>query len=50
MLLRHLGLDSYANSIASAAFGVINEGKVRTADMEGSATTSDMTAAIIKKL
>jgi len=50
MMLRHLGLDSIANSIASATFGVINEKKVRTADMGGSATTSDFTAAIIKKL
>ena len=61
-------LDDIANSIASATFGVINEKKVRTADMggkslipptrtgialtlyAGSATTSDFTAAIIKKL
>jgi hypothetical protein len=28
-------LDSIANSIASATFDVINEGKVRTADMGG---------------
>ncbi|KAF9534249.1 mitochondrial NAD-dependent isocitrate dehydrogenase subunit 1 precursor [Crepidotus variabilis] len=50
MMLRHLGLDNIANSIASATFGVINEGKVRTADMGGSSTTSDFTAAIISKL
>jgi len=43
-------LDNLANNIASATFGVINEGKVRTADMGGSASTSDFTAAIIKKL
>lgn len=60
-------LDSIANSIASATFDVINEGKVRTADMGGklflgqgdelsfihnlgSATTSDFTAAILKRL
>lgn len=45
-----ISLDNLANSIASATFGVINEGKVRTADMGGSSTTSDFTAAIIKKL
>ena len=28
-------LDHLANNIASATFGVINEGKVRTADMGG---------------
>ncbi|KIM46111.1 hypothetical protein M413DRAFT_426145 [Hebeloma cylindrosporum] len=50
MMLRHLGLDNLANNIASATFGVINEGKVRTADMGGSATTDEFTAAIIKKL
>lgn len=33
--LSSLSLDNLANSIASATFGVINEGKVRTADMGG---------------
>jgi len=50
MMLRHLGLDSIANSIASSTFDVINYGKVRTADMGGSATTSEFTSAIIKNL
>ncbi|KAF7355387.1 Isocitrate dehydrogenase [Mycena sanguinolenta] len=50
MLLRHLGLDPVANQIATATFDVINSGKVRTADMGGSATTSDFTSAIIKSL
>ncbi|TFK43460.1 mitochondrial NAD-dependent isocitrate dehydrogenase subunit 1 precursor [Crucibulum laeve] len=50
MMLRHLGLDPIANSIAAATFDVINEGKVRTADMGGSSTTSDFTAAIIQRL
>lgn len=50
MMLRHLGLDEIANSIAASTFDVINTGKVRTADMGGSATTSDFTAAVIKGL
>jgi len=50
MMLRHLGLESLANSIAQSTFDVINEGKVRTADMGGSATTTDFTAAVIKGL
>ncbi|GAB1519574.1 isocitrate dehydrogenase (NAD(+)) idh1 [Rhizoctonia solani] len=50
MMLRHLGLESLANSIAQSTFDVINEGKVRTADMGGTATTSDFTAAVIKGL
>jgi isocitrate dehydrogenase (NAD+) len=35
MLLRHLGLESQANIIAESVYEVINEGKVRTADMRG---------------
>jgi isocitrate dehydrogenase len=35
MMLRHLGLDSIANSIATATFDVLNTRKVRTADMGG---------------
>ncbi|KAH8830480.1 hypothetical protein DL96DRAFT_1707297 [Flagelloscypha sp. PMI_526] len=50
MMLRHLGLDPIANNIATATFKVINEGKVRTPDMRGSATTSDFTAAIIQNI
>ncbi|EIM88058.1 uncharacterized protein STEHIDRAFT_146164 [Stereum hirsutum FP-91666 SS1] len=50
MMLRHLGLDHIANNIASATFEVINSTKVRTADMGGSATTSDFTSAVIKNL
>ena len=30
-----ISLDHLANDIASATFGVINEGKVRTLDMGG---------------
>jgi len=50
MMLRHLGLDSIANNIAAATFDVINAGSVRTADMGGSATTSEFTSAVIKNL
>jgi hypothetical protein len=35
MLLRHLGLESQANVIASSVYDVIKEGKIRTADMGG---------------
>lgn len=35
MMLRHLGLDSIANSIATATFDVLNARKVRTADLGG---------------
>lgn len=50
MMLRHLGLDHIANKVASATFEVIDEGKVRPADMGGSASTSEFTAEVIKKL
>ncbi|KAL0949480.1 hypothetical protein HGRIS_009533 [Hohenbuehelia grisea] len=50
MMLRHLGLDHTANSIAKSTFDVINAGKVRTADMGGSSTTSDFTHAVIRTL
>ncbi|TFK55948.1 mitochondrial NAD-dependent isocitrate dehydrogenase subunit 1 precursor [Heliocybe sulcata] len=50
MMLRHLGLDNIANNIASSTFNVINAGKVRTADMGGSATTSEFTSEVIKNL
>ncbi|KAE9410641.1 hypothetical protein BT96DRAFT_847590 [Gymnopus androsaceus JB14] len=50
MMLRHLGLDNLANSIATATFNVINDGKVKTADMGGSSTTSDFTTAVIKNI
>ncbi|KAH7105514.1 hypothetical protein BKA62DRAFT_689917 [Auriculariales sp. MPI-PUGE-AT-0066] len=50
MMLRHLGLDHLANSIAAATMEVINEGKVRTRDIGGSAGTSEFTAAVIAKI
>ncbi|KAN0132672.1 hypothetical protein V8E53_009688 [Lactarius tabidus] len=50
MMLRHLGLDHIANNIASATFRVLNDGRVKTADMGGAATTSEFTAAVIKNL
>ncbi|KAI9636204.1 uncharacterized protein MKK02DRAFT_24984 [Dioszegia hungarica] len=50
MMLRHLGLETQANTIASAVYDVIQEGKVRTADMRGgTASTSDFTKAILAK-
>jgi len=50
MMLRQLGLDHIANNIASATFQVLNAGRVKTADMGGSSTTSEFTAAVIKNL
>lgn len=47
MMLRHLGLDSHANQIADSVYKVIQEGKVRTADMGGKAKTHDFTQAVM---
>ncbi|KAI2619284.1 isocitrate dehydrogenase subunit 1 [Hypoxylon sp. NC1633] len=50
MLLRHLGLDDHANRISKAVYGVISEGKYRTRDMGGDATTHEFTRAILDKM
>lgn len=50
MLLRHLGLDDHANRISKAIYGVIAEGKVRTRDMGGDASTQQFTKAILDKM
>ncbi|KAL1844726.1 hypothetical protein VTK73DRAFT_1947 [Phialemonium thermophilum] len=50
MLLRHLGLDEHATRISRAIHGVISEGKVRTRDMGGNASTHEFTKAILDKM
>jgi len=35
MMLRHLGLDHHANTIASSVYNVVKAAKVRTPDMGG---------------
>jgi isocitrate dehydrogenase (NAD+) len=45
MMLRHLGLETQANTIASAVYDVISEGKVRTADMRGGEFIQDRTGS-----
>ena len=50
MMLRHLGLDTQANQIAESVYKVIQEGKVRTADMGGNAKTQDFTGAVMEHL
>ena len=40
MLLRHLGLESQANTIASAVYDVIKDSKNRTADLGGGSMAS----------
>lgn len=50
MLLRHLGLNEHADRISKATYDVISEGNVRTKDIGGTASTTEFTDAILKKL
>ncbi|KAF8335015.1 uncharacterized protein EI90DRAFT_390196 [Cantharellus anzutake] len=50
MMLRHLGLNSLANSITAATYEVLSQGLAKTPDLGGNASTSDFTAAVIKNL
>ncbi|SCU88549.1 LADA_0E10814g1_1 [Lachancea dasiensis] len=50
LMLRHLGLNAYADRISKATYDVIAEGKTTTQDIGGSSSTTDFTNAIIEKL
>lgn len=50
LMLRHLGEDEAADRIERAAFEVMAEGTTLTADLGGTASTSEYTDAIIAKL
>jgi isocitrate dehydrogenase (NAD+) len=50
MMLRHMGLGSHADRIQASIFKTIAEGKATTRDINGTASTSEFTAAVIKGL
>lgn len=50
MMLRHLQFPSFADRLDEAVLSVIEEGKVRTKDLGGEATTQQITDAVISKL
>ncbi|KAK9824167.1 hypothetical protein WJX72_008227 [[Myrmecia] bisecta] len=50
MMLRHLGLNEQAENIQAAVLTTIAEGKYRTGDLGGTASTTDFTKAIIGHL
>lgn len=50
MMLGHVGLTEEADRIRQATLDVIKEGKWRTGDLGGKATTSDFTKAICDRL
>ncbi|MEE6511966.1 hypothetical protein FKM82_018867 [Ascaphus truei] len=49
-MLRHLNLEYHSNLISDAVKKVIKQGKVRTRDMGGYATTTDFNAAVTDAL
>ncbi|KAK9711631.1 NAD-dependent isocitrate dehydrogenase [Basidiobolus ranarum] len=50
MMLRHMKLESFANSIESAVLKTIADGKTLTGDLGGKSTNSQFTAEVIKNL
>jgi len=50
MMLRHLEMYEHANKIEKACFDVIREGQALTGDLGGSASCSEFTDAIIRKV
>jgi isocitrate dehydrogenase (NAD+) len=50
MMLDYLGEKNAAKKIENAVIAVLKEGKVRTADLGGTATTTDMSNAIVEKI
>jgi isocitrate/isopropylmalate dehydrogenase len=50
MMLDYLGEKSAAAEIEKAVFDVLSEGKVRTADLGGFSTTSQMSEAVASKI
>lgn len=50
MMLRHIGHGPVAERIQSAVLKTIADGKYRTRDLGGSASTTDFTKAIIDNL
>ena len=50
MMVDWLGEKAMASKVESAVAAVIEDGKIRTYDMRGSATTLDMARAIAAKL
>lgn len=50
LMLRHLGEDAAADNIIQAAFSVLKEGKIRTPDLGGTASTQEYADAVIAAL
>ena len=49
-MLDHIGQTDYANQLRKAINKVLKDGKVRTRDLGGFATTNQFTSAVIQNL
>ena len=50
MMLEHIGEAAHAGRIRSALTHVLSEGRVRTLDLGGTASTTEFTDAICKQI
>ncbi|XP_038049340.1 isocitrate dehydrogenase [NAD] subunit gamma, mitochondrial-like [Patiria miniata] len=50
LLLRHLGLNQHAELISAAVMKTVTQNKVHTADLGGSAATSDVVEGVIQEI
>jgi isocitrate dehydrogenase (NAD+) len=50
MMLKHIGMNEYANRLQNAILNVVKEGKVLTGDLGGKASTTEYTNEIIRKI
>ena len=50
MMLRHLGEDAGADAVEAAVYAVLAQGDVRTGDLGGTASSAEMTDAIVQAL
>lgn len=50
MMLRHMGLNAYADKIQSACYETIKEAKYLTGDLGGKAKCSEFTSEICNKV
>jgi isocitrate/isopropylmalate dehydrogenase len=50
MLLQHIGEGEAAKAVSDAVASVLKKGKVRTRDLGGESTLSEMTQAVIHEL
>ncbi|MDG2269468.1 MAG: isocitrate/isopropylmalate family dehydrogenase, partial [Alphaproteobacteria bacterium] len=50
MMLRHLGEDASADMVETSVHAVLAEAAVRTSDLGGTATSAEMTDAVLAAL